>query len=47
MNYHSYQMSSRYQIVYVVPDNPSGDPSVGLLNPSHSLQLFRARRLPD
>ena len=47
MNYHAYQVASRYQIVHVVPDDPSGEVSVDLSNPSHSLQLFLDRRLPD
>ena len=47
MNYHTYLVSTRYQIVHVVPESPSGDVSVDLSNPSHSLQLFLDRRLPD
>lgn len=47
MNYHSYLVSLRYQIVHLVPNNSSGDVSVNPSNPSHSLQLFLDRRLPE
>ena len=47
MNYHAYLVSSRYQIVHEVPDNPSGDVSVNLSNLTHKLELFLNRRLPE
>ncbi len=47
MNYHAFQVSTRYQIAYVVPVNPSGEVSADLSNPAQSLQLFLDRRLSE